>query len=45
VKTDINDNQGVLPVEEGAKSSVELATIGADGPNGSFSHLGEELPW
>jgi NAD(P)-dependent dehydrogenase (short-subunit alcohol dehydrogenase family) len=44
VKTDMN-SQGNIEVADGAKSSVELALIGADGPNGSFSHLGQTLPW
>lgn len=44
VKTDLNQG-GDLTVEEGAKTSVALATIGPDGPNGSFSHLGKPLPW
>lgn len=44
VKTDMNQN-GELTVEEGAKTSVELATIPNDGPNGSFFHLGKTLPW
>ncbi len=44
VKTDLN-KQGDLTVEEGAKTSVDLATIGADGPNGGFFHLGNTLPW
>ena len=44
VKTDMN-LQGELTVEEGAKTSVELATIGPDGPNGTYSHLGKPLPW
>jgi NAD(P)-dependent dehydrogenase (short-subunit alcohol dehydrogenase family) len=44
VKTDMNAH-GSLDVETGAKSSVELALIGNDGPSGSFSHLGESLPW
>ncbi|HEX4479581.1 MAG TPA: SDR family NAD(P)-dependent oxidoreductase, partial [Rudaea sp.] len=44
VKTDMNA-QGELDVETGAKSSVELALIGSDGPSGSFSHLGETLRW
>lgn len=44
VKTDLNEH-GELTVEEGAKTSVELATIGPDGPNGTFSHLGQPLPW
>ena len=44
VKTELNPH-GEISVEEGAKSSVELATIGNDGPNGTFSHLGETVPW
>jgi NAD(P)-dependent dehydrogenase (short-subunit alcohol dehydrogenase family) len=44
VKTEMNA-QGALDVETGAKSSVELALIGNDGPSGSFSHLGETLSW
>jgi len=44
VKTDLNIN-GEITVEEGAKTSVELATIANDGPNGKFFHLGKELPW
>jgi NAD(P)-dependent dehydrogenase (short-subunit alcohol dehydrogenase family) len=45
VKTDMNQGEGEIDIPEGAKSSVELALIGPDGPNGSFSHLGQELPW
>ena len=44
VKTDMNA-QGELEITEGAKTSVALALIGTDGPNGSFSHLGQTLPW
>ena len=44
VKTDLNPH-GEISVEEGAKSSVELATIPNDGPNGTFSYLGQTLPW
>ncbi len=44
VKTDMNA-QGSIEVELGAKSSVQMALLGADGPNGSFTHLGEVLPW
>lgn len=44
VKTDLNPG-GDLSLEEGAKSSVELATIPDDGPNGTFTHLGKTLPW
>jgi NAD(P)-dependent dehydrogenase (short-subunit alcohol dehydrogenase family) len=44
VETDMNAN-GVLKVEEGAKTSVALATLPADGYTGKFIYLGEELPW
>ncbi len=44
VKTDLNPH-GDLTLEEGAKTSVELATIPNDGPNGTFSYLGELLAW
>jgi len=27
------------------KSSVALATLGADGPSGTFTHMGKTLPW
>ncbi|MFD0794908.1 SDR family oxidoreductase [Mucilaginibacter litoreus] len=46
VKTELGGTE-VAPMEivDGAKTSVELALIGEDGPNGRFIHLGEELPW
>ena len=44
VVTDMNAN-GDLQVDEGAKTSVELATLPNDGYNGKFIHLGKELPW
>lgn len=44
VVTDMNAN-GQIGVEEGAKTSVDLATLPADGYSGKFIHLGEELPW
>ncbi len=44
VVTDMNP-QGDITVEEGAKTSVDLATLGADGYTGKFIHLGNELPW
>lgn len=45
VKTDMGGEGAPMEIVDGAKSSVALATIGADGPNGSFTHLGETLPW
>ena len=44
VVTDMNAN-GQIPVEEGAKTSVDLATLPEDGYSGKFIHLGQELPW
>jgi NAD(P)-dependent dehydrogenase (short-subunit alcohol dehydrogenase family) len=44
VVTDMNAN-GNLQVDEGAKTSVELATLANNGYNGKFIHLGKELPW
>jgi NAD(P)-dependent dehydrogenase (short-subunit alcohol dehydrogenase family) len=44
VLTDMNAN-GELPVEEGAKTPVELATLPPDGYTGKFVYLGQHLPW
>ncbi len=45
VKSDMNKGGGELDIPTGARTSVELALIGSEGPSGSFSHLGETLPW
>ncbi len=45
VKTDMGGEQAPMEIEEGAKTSVELATLGNDGPTGGYFHLGERLPW
>jgi len=34
-----------MEIGDGAKTSVELATLPEDGPTGGFFHLGESLPW
>jgi len=44
VVTDMNAN-GNLQVNEGAKTSVDLATLSDAGYNGKFIHFGKELPW
>jgi len=44
VKTDMNAN-GELDIATGARSSVEMALLGADGPTGGFTHLGQTLRW
>jgi NAD(P)-dependent dehydrogenase (short-subunit alcohol dehydrogenase family) len=45
VKTDMGGQNAQLEIPEGAKTAVELATLGPDGPTGSFQHLGKTLPW
>lgn len=45
VKTDMNGGNGVLDIPEGAHSSVQMALVGSDGPSGSYTHLGQVLPW
>lgn len=44
-KTDMNAGDGVLEVAEGAKTSVMMALLNADGPSGRYVHMGEDLPW
>ncbi|MBF6023193.1 SDR family oxidoreductase [Lysobacter niastensis] len=44
VKTDMNGN-GELDIATGARSSVEMALVDANGANGSFTHLGQVMPW
>lgn len=45
VKTDMNGGEGEVDVSVGARSSVQMALLGSDGANGSFTYLGEVLPW
>lgn len=45
VKTDMGSDAAPMNVTDGAKTSVELALIDKDGPNGKYIHLGSELPW
>jgi NAD(P)-dependent dehydrogenase (short-subunit alcohol dehydrogenase family) len=45
VKTELGTSAAPMEIPEGAKTSVELALIGADGPSGRFLHMGKELPW
>ncbi|MCU4186782.1 SDR family NAD(P)-dependent oxidoreductase [Acidiferrimicrobium sp. IK] len=44
--TDFNKgHDGGQPVEDGAEIIVRMATIGPDGPTGTFQELAGELPW
>jgi NAD(P)-dependent dehydrogenase (short-subunit alcohol dehydrogenase family) len=45
VKTDLGTDSAPMDVVEGAKTSVALATLPADGPTGAYIHLGKPLPW
>jgi len=45
VKTEMGTENAQLEIPEGAKTSVELALIGEEGPTGKFIHAGENLPW
>jgi len=45
VKTDMGGEGATMEIVDGAKTSVALATLDADGPSGSFLHMGEGLPW
>ena len=45
VQTEMNGGHGEIDVPTGAKSSVQMATLDANGPTGTFTYLGKELPW
>jgi NAD(P)-dependent dehydrogenase (short-subunit alcohol dehydrogenase family) len=45
VATDMNRNQGVRSVEQGAAMPVRLATLPADGPTGGYFNDEGTLPW
>jgi len=45
VKTELGGDAAPMEVSEGGKTSVQLATLPADGPTGGYFHLGEPLPW
>src|SRR6185312_12054496 len=40
VKTDMGGEGAQLEIEEGGKTSVQLATLPDDGPTGGYFHLG-----
>ncbi|MNI35527.1 short chain dehydrogenase [compost metagenome] len=45
VKTRMGGEKAELSPEEGAKTAVRYATLGADGPTGGFFYMEEQLPW
>jgi NAD(P)-dependent dehydrogenase (short-subunit alcohol dehydrogenase family) len=45
VKTEMGGEGATMELSEGAKTSVQLATLLDDGPTGGYFHLGEAMPW
>lgn len=45
VKTDMGGSEAPLCVEEGAETTVYLATLGADGPTGGYFYKKDRLRW
>ena len=45
VKTEMGSDAAPMEIADGAKTSVALSLLGADGPSGKYIHLGDELPW
>lgn len=45
VRTDLGGQEAIMDVEEGAQTTVRLATLSPDGPSGKFLHFTQELPW
>ena len=45
VKTEMGGEGAQLEVVDGAKTSVELATLPDDGPTGGYFHMGQAQPW
>ena len=45
VKTSMGGDLAPMSVVDGAKTSVRLATLSADGPTGGFFHMDQPLPW
>ena len=45
VKTEMGGKGAQMEIPDGARTSVELATLPEGGPNGAYIHMGEVLPW
>ncbi|QSQ27089.1 SDR family oxidoreductase [Pyxidicoccus parkwayensis] len=45
VKTELGGPHAPMDVADSARTSVRLATLGADGPSGGFFHENDRLPW
>ncbi|MCX4743901.1 SDR family oxidoreductase, partial [Streptomyces antibioticus] len=45
VATDLNNHRGTGTPQDGARQAVAMATIGADGPTGTFTDVDGPVPW
>jgi NAD(P)-dependent dehydrogenase (short-subunit alcohol dehydrogenase family) len=45
VKTDMGSDAAPMEIVDGAKTSVALSLLDANGVSGKYIHLGAELPW
>jgi NAD(P)-dependent dehydrogenase (short-subunit alcohol dehydrogenase family) len=45
VKTDMGTDAAPMEIVDGAKTEVELATLGPDGPTGGYFHMGQAITW
>ncbi|MEW6428028.1 MAG: SDR family oxidoreductase [Thermodesulfobacteriota bacterium] len=45
VKTELGGAEAPMEIVDGARTSVALATLPAEGPSGGFFHMGETMPW
>jgi NAD(P)-dependent dehydrogenase (short-subunit alcohol dehydrogenase family) len=45
VKTEMGTDAAPMEIPDGAKTSVQLALLPANGPTGGYFHMGESLPW
>ncbi len=45
VQTDMGGANAPMALVDGAKTSVRLATLPADGPTGGYFHMDQTLPW
>jgi hypothetical protein len=43
--TDLNNNRGHQTVSEGTDAIVKMATLGKDGPTGTFTNRDGTMPW
>ena len=43
--TDFNDHRGTQSVQEGTDAIVAMASVGADGPTGTFTDRAGTVPW